>query len=122
MCLHRPTATVHPSLLSLRNDLGVADLAREAIEDRTQVKALAWHGKHDIRCETAPDPKIEHPRDAIIRVTSHAICGSDLHIFNGIIPRMESGDVRGHETLGEVVEVGAGNAKLKVGDRVGLAQ
>ena len=86
------------------------------------MKALAWHGKHDIRCETAPDPKIEHPRDAIIRVTSCAICGSHLHIFNGIIPRMESGDVRGHETLGEVVEVGAGNAKLKVGDRVGLAQ
>jgi threonine dehydrogenase-like Zn-dependent dehydrogenase len=81
------------------------------------VKALAWHGKHDIRCETVPDPRIEHPRDAIIKVTACAICGSDLHIYNGIIPRMKSGDVLGHENMGEV-EVGAGNKKLKVGDRV----
>jgi len=82
------------------------------------MKALTWHGKHDIRCESVPDPKIDHPRDAIIRVTACAICGSDLHIFNGIIPRMESGDVIGHETMGEVVDVGSGNKKLKVGDRV----
>jgi threonine dehydrogenase-like Zn-dependent dehydrogenase len=82
------------------------------------MKALAWHGKHDIRCEEVPDPKIEHPRDAIIKVTACAICGSDLHIFNGIIPRMESGDILGHETMGEVVEVGNENKKLKVGDRV----
>jgi threonine dehydrogenase-like Zn-dependent dehydrogenase len=82
------------------------------------VKALAWHGKHDIRCESVPDPQIEHPRDAIIKVTACAICGSDLHIYNGIIPRMKSGDVLGHENMGEVVEVGADNKKLKVGDRV----
>jgi threonine dehydrogenase-like Zn-dependent dehydrogenase len=82
------------------------------------VKALAWHGKHDIRCESVPDPRIEHPRDAIIKVTACAICGSDLHIYNGIIPRMKSGDVLGHENMGEVVEVGADNKKLKVGDRV----
>jgi threonine dehydrogenase-like Zn-dependent dehydrogenase len=83
------------------------------------VKALVWHGKHDIRCEAVPDPKIEHPRDAIIKVTACAICGSDLHIFDGVIPQMKSGDVVGHETMGEVVEVGAGvNGKLKVGDRV----
>jgi threonine dehydrogenase-like Zn-dependent dehydrogenase len=62
------------------------------------VKALAWHGKHDIRCESVPDPRIEHPRDAIKKVTACAICGSDLHIYNGIIPRMKSGDVLGHET------------------------
>jgi hypothetical protein len=82
------------------------------------VKALAWHGKHDVRCESVPDPRIEHPRDAIIKVTACAICGSDLHIYNGIIPRMKSGDVLGHENMGEVVEVGADNKKLKVGDRV----
>ncbi len=82
------------------------------------MKALTWHGKSDIRCETVPDPRIEHPRDAIIKVTACAICGSDLHIFDGMIPDMKSGDVLGHETMGEVVEVGAENSKLKVGDRV----
>jgi len=82
------------------------------------VKALAWHGKHDIRCEDVSDPVIQHPRDAIIKVTACAICGSDLHIFDGVIPQMKSGDVLGHETMGEVVEVGPENNKLKVGDRV----
>ena len=82
------------------------------------MKALCWHGKNDIRCDSVPDPKIEHSRDAIIKVTSCAICGSDLHLYNGIIPTMESGDIVGHETMGEVVEVGADNKKLKVGDRV----
>jgi threonine dehydrogenase-like Zn-dependent dehydrogenase len=82
------------------------------------VKALVWHGKSDIRCEAVPDPKIGHPRDAIIKVTACAICGSDLHIFDGVIPQMKSGDVLGHETMGEVVEVGSENKKLKVGDRV----
>jgi len=82
------------------------------------VKALAWHGKGDIRCDDVPDPKIEHPRDAIIKVTSCAICGSDLHIYGGIIPAMKKGDVLGHENMGEVVEVGPGNKALKVGDRV----
>jgi len=82
------------------------------------VKALTWHGKSDIRCEEVPDPKIEHPRDAIIKVTACAICGSDLHIFNGVIPEMKSGDVIGHETMGEVVELGSEIKHLKVGDRV----
>jgi threonine dehydrogenase-like Zn-dependent dehydrogenase len=82
------------------------------------MKALTWHGKHDIRCETVPDPKIEHPRDAIIKVTACAICGSDLHIYDGIIPHMKAGDVLGHETMGEVVEVGPENKALRVGDRV----
>ena len=82
------------------------------------MKALVWHGKGDIRCEAVPDPKIEHGRDAIIKVTACAICGSDLHILNGVIPQMKSGDVVGHETMGEVVEVGKDNKKLKVGDRV----
>jgi threonine dehydrogenase-like Zn-dependent dehydrogenase len=82
------------------------------------MKALTWHGKGDVRCENVPDPRIEHPRDAIIKVTSCAICGSDLHIYDGVIPSMESGDVLGHETMGQVVEVGSENRKLKVGDRV----
>ncbi len=82
------------------------------------MKALAWHGKGDIRCEEVPDPTIEHPRDAIIKVTACAICGSDLHIYGGIIPSMKRGDVLGHENMGEVVEVGPGNKKLNVGDRV----
>jgi threonine dehydrogenase-like Zn-dependent dehydrogenase len=82
------------------------------------VKALAWHGKGDIRCEEVPDPKIEHPRDAVIKVTACAICGSDLHIYGGVIPSMKKGDVLGHENMGEVVEVGSENKKLKVGDRV----
>ena len=67
------------------------------------MKALTWHGKYDLRCESVPDPRIEHPRDAIIKVTACAICGSDLYIFDGIIPGMQSGDVLGHETMGEVV-------------------
>lgn len=82
------------------------------------MKALTWHGKSDIRCEQVADPRIEEPRDAIIKVTACAICGSDLHIYDGVIPRMESGDIVGHETMGEVVEVGSGNSRLKVGDRV----
>lgn len=82
------------------------------------MKALCWHGKNDIRCDTVPDPKIQHPRDAIIQVTSCAICGSDLHIFDGVIPGMESGDVLGHETMGIVVETGSEVSNLKAGDRV----
>ncbi|CCJ09109.1 zinc-dependent alcohol dehydrogenase [Methylocystis sp. SC2] len=82
------------------------------------MKALTFHGKSDIRCESVPDPKIEDPRDAIIKVTACAICGSDLHIFDGIVPEMHTGDVLGHETMGEVVEVGSETKKLKVGDRV----
>jgi threonine dehydrogenase-like Zn-dependent dehydrogenase len=82
------------------------------------MRALTWHGKHDIRCESVPDPKIETPTDAIIKVTACAICGSDLHIYNGVIPDMESGDVLGHEDMGEVVEVGSEVSNLKIGDRV----
>jgi threonine dehydrogenase-like Zn-dependent dehydrogenase len=83
------------------------------------MRALVWHGKHDIRCDSVPDPRIEHPRDAIIKVTSCAICGSDLHLYNNFIPAMKSGDIMGHETMGEVVEVGAeARGSLKVGDRV----
>ena len=82
------------------------------------MRALCWHGKGDIRCDTVPDPEIEDLRDAIIKVTSCAICGSDLHLYDGFMPGMESGDIMGHEFMGEVVEVGRGNHTLKVGDRI----
>lgn len=82
------------------------------------MKALCWHGKKDIRCDTVPDPKIEHPKDAIIKVTACAICGSDLHLYDGVMPGMMNGDVLGHESMGEVVEVGPEVDNLKVGDRV----
>ena len=82
------------------------------------MRALRYHGKEDIRCDTVPDPQIEHPRDAIVKVTSCAICGSDLHLYDGFMPGMMNGDIIGHEFMGEVVEVGSGNRKLKIGDRV----
>jgi len=84
----------------------------------TAMKALCWHGKHDVRYDTVPDPVIEEPRDAIIKMTSCAICGSDLHLYDGMMLGMKSGDIVGHEFMGEVVEVGPENRKLKVGDRV----
>ncbi len=82
------------------------------------MKALRWHGKHDIRYDTVPDPQIEHPRDAVIKVSACAICGSDLHLFDGFMPGMKCGDIMGHEFMGEVVEVGRDNKALKVGDRI----
>jgi len=83
------------------------------------MRALVWHGKEDIRCDTVTDPEIEDPRDAIVKVTSCAICGSDLHLFHNYIPAMLPGDVMGHEMMGEVVEVGRGvNGHLKKGDRI----
>jgi threonine dehydrogenase-like Zn-dependent dehydrogenase len=83
------------------------------------MRALVWHGKEDIRCDTVSDPRIEHPRDAIIKVTSCAICGSDLHLFHNFVPAMLPGDIMGHETMGEVVEVGGSvNGHLKKGDRI----
>jgi threonine dehydrogenase-like Zn-dependent dehydrogenase len=82
------------------------------------MRALVWHGKEDVRCETVPDPAIEEPRDAIVKVTSCAICGSDLHLYDGFMLGMKDGDIIGHEFMGEVVDVGPGNRKLKVGDRV----
>jgi len=82
------------------------------------MKALCWFGKNDVRVENVPDPKILNPRDAIIKITSTAICGSDLHLYNGYIPTMEAGDILGHEPMGEVVEVGSENKALKVGERV----
>ena len=81
------------------------------------MRALAWHGKHDVRIDTVDDPEIVNPRDAIIKVTSTAICGSDLHLYDGYIPTMQAGDILGHEFMGEVVDVGPGST-LKKGQRV----
>jgi threonine dehydrogenase-like Zn-dependent dehydrogenase len=82
------------------------------------MKAVTWHGRHDVRVERVPDPEIVNPHDAIVRVTSTAICGSDLHLYNGYIPTMRSGDVLGHEFMGEVVDIGPDVRTLRVGDRV----
>ncbi len=82
------------------------------------MKALCWHGKQDIRWDNVPDPVIAHPRDAILKVSSCAICGSDLHLYGGFMPGMACGDVMGHEFMGEVVETGKETGSLKVGDRV----
>lgn len=82
------------------------------------MKALCWHGKNDVRIDTVPDPTIINDRDAVLKVTSTAICGSDLHLYNGFMPMMEAGDILGHEFMGEVVEVGKGVGNLKKGDRV----
>jgi threonine dehydrogenase-like Zn-dependent dehydrogenase len=82
------------------------------------MKANCWFGTNDVRVVDVPDPVILNPRDAIIRITSTAICGSDLHLYDGFIPTMQSGDILGHEFMGEVVEVGPAVKNLKVGDRV----
>ena len=82
------------------------------------MRALCWHGRNDIRCDTVPDPSIEDARDVILKVTSCAICGSDLHLMDGQMPSMKSGDVLGHEFMGEVVEVGSPGHVLAKGDRV----
>jgi len=82
------------------------------------MKALCWFGKRDVRVEEVNDPKILNPRDAILRVTTSAICGSDLHLYNGFIPTMREGDILGHEFMGEVVELGFAVQNLQVGDRV----
>ena len=82
------------------------------------MKAICWYGKHDVRELQVPEPEILNPRDAIIKITLTAICGSDLHLYNGYIPTMEAGDILGHEFMGEVVELGKEVTNLKVGDRV----
>ncbi len=82
------------------------------------MKAVCWHGTNDVRVDTVPDPKIADPGDAIVRITSTAICGSDLHLYDGFMPTMQEGDVIGHEPMGVVEEVGKGVTKLRKGDRV----
>ncbi len=82
------------------------------------MRAVCWNGIHDVRVEEVPDPEILNPRDAIVKITSTAICGSDLHLYDGFIPTMKKGDILGHEFMGEVVETGPACTRLKKGDRV----
>lgn len=82
------------------------------------MKVIAWYGKQDVRLANATDPAILNQRDAVVRVTSTALCGSDIHLYNAKIPTLKRGDILGHEFMGEVVDVGRGNKTLKVGDRV----
>jgi threonine dehydrogenase-like Zn-dependent dehydrogenase len=82
------------------------------------MKAVCWYGKGDVRVETVPEPKILNPRDAIIKIILSAICGSDIHLYDGCIPTMHAGDILGHECMGEVVEVGSAVHNLRPGDRV----
>ena len=82
------------------------------------MRANCWMGRNTVEVRDVPEPKIVNPRDAIVKITSTAICGSDLHLFDGYIPTMQKGDVLGHEFMGEVVEVAAGVSNLAVGDRV----
>src|SRR3954469_10595959 len=82
------------------------------------MKAVVWMGKKKVEVQEVVDPAILNPRDCIVRITSTAICGSDIHLYDGVIPTMEKGDILGHEFMGEVVEVGPEVKKLKVGDRV----
>jgi threonine dehydrogenase-like Zn-dependent dehydrogenase len=82
------------------------------------MRANCWYGKNDMRVEDVPDPQILNRHDAIVKITSTAICGSDLHLYNGLMPTMQKGDILGHEFMGEVVETGPEVSNLKVGDRV----
>ena len=82
------------------------------------MRAVCFEGTHAVRVEDVPDPRILNPKDAVVRITSTAICGSDLHLYDGYVPTMRKGDVLGHEFMGEVVEVGEGVSNLQVGDRV----
>jgi len=82
------------------------------------MRALCWEGKENIQMKYVMDPRLINPQDAIVKVTTAAICGSDLHLYDGYIPSMQKGDILGHETMGEVVEIGVGVKKLKVGDKV----
>jgi threonine dehydrogenase-like Zn-dependent dehydrogenase len=82
------------------------------------MRALVWHGKNDVRVDNVPDPTIEEPRDVIVKITSTAICGSDLHLLDGYVPTMEKGDILGHEPMGVIEEVGSAVKNLKKGDRV----
>jgi threonine dehydrogenase-like Zn-dependent dehydrogenase len=82
------------------------------------MKANCWYSKHKVQVEQVPDPKILNSQDVIVRITSTAICGSDLHLYNGFVPTMQEGDILGHEFMGEVVDTGKNVKNLKVGDRV----
>jgi len=119
MLLTKTLTDAAPTEEQQRGRRKITETAFPKPDRRLSMRALRWHGKHDIRCDNhVPDPSIEDPRDAIIKVSSCAICGSDLHLYDGFMPGMQHGDIMGHEFMGEVMEVGSANKKLKVGDRV----
>src|SRR5215218_142668 len=111
-----------PTARDASNSVPPSRLRREHATFRdirsTYMKANCWHGKQDVRVERVPDPKILNDGDAIVKITSTTICGSDLHLYDHYVPTMAKGDVLGHEFMGEVVEVGRGVRNLKIGDRV----
>jgi threonine dehydrogenase-like Zn-dependent dehydrogenase len=112
---------LHCGRSDFRAERNVYPLRRlKTVQPETEkiMRALCWHGKGDVRVDTVPDPTIKHPRDAIIKITACAICGSDLHLLDGYQPTMESGDILGHENMGEVIELGSEVKNLKKGDRV----
>lgn len=82
------------------------------------MKAVTWQGKHKVQVDNVADPTIIDPTDAVIEITASAICGSDLHLYNGFVPTMEHGDILGHEFAGKVVAVGSEVSRVKIGDRV----
>jgi threonine dehydrogenase-like Zn-dependent dehydrogenase len=105
----------------LRLSSGVArptHAPERATREEKTMKALCWHGHGDVRVDSVPDPTIKQPTDVIIKITASGICGSDLHLYDGMMPTMKSGDILGHEPMGLVVEVGKEIKKLKLGDRV----
>src|SRR5262245_49383956 len=109
-----------PTRWRLPSETGRASLHATAavFSERRSMRAVCWYGRRDVRVEQVTDPEILNPRDAIVRVTLTAICGSDLHLWNGVIPTMREGDILGHEFMGEVVDVGRGVRDLSRGDRV----
>jgi threonine dehydrogenase-like Zn-dependent dehydrogenase len=94
------------------------DAGRKTAASLAMMKALVWHGTHDVRVDSVPEPQIQSPTDVIVQITSTAICGSDLHLYDGMMPTMEEGDILGHEPMGIVVETGKEVSRLKKGDRV----
>ena len=105
--------------MSDQRGIGQRQARPTPLDGASRMRAVCWNGKRDIRVEDVPMPQILNPRDAIVKVTSTAICGSDLHLYDGFIPTMRPGDILGHEFMGEVVEVGRPHVDaLAVGDRV----
>src|ERR687894_562290 len=88
------------------------------VSRRLHMKAVTWHGKRDVRVDTVPDPRIEHPTDVIVRITSTGICGSDLHLYELLGPFMDEGDILGHEPMGIVEEIGGEVTEIRPGQRV----
>src|SRR5579872_3085283 len=112
-----PAISMEHATTSIFNKRHDPESTQSLVPGSDLMKALCWHGKENLSVDTVPDPKILDPRDVILKITSTAICGSDLHLYGGLMPTMEDGDILGHEPMGEVVEVGSAVRKFKIGDR-----